>query len=178
MKSFYDFNAVDIEGRVVPMAGFRGQVVLLVNVASECGFTPQYKELEALFKKYESQGFVVLGFPCNQFGRQEPGSNAEIQKFCSLHFRTTFPMFSKVDVNGAATHPLFQFLKAAKPGLLGTQAIKWNFTKFLIDREGRVVNRFSPRETPLSFESSVRSLLDQSGKDPIERTKRRDQTSP
>src|SRR5689334_13676868 len=147
-KNVYDFTARAIDGKELPLAEFRGKALLIVNVASQCGFTPQYPGLETLHEKYKDQGFAVLGFPCNQFGGQEPGSDAEIKTFCEASFGVKFPMFSKVDVNGPEAHPLFQYLVEAKPGLLGTKAIKWNFTKFLIDRHGNPVERFAPNVKP------------------------------
>jgi glutathione peroxidase len=134
-------------------------VILVVNTASKCGFTPQYEGLEALYRKYRAKGFAVLGFPCNQFGAQEPGDASEIAQFCSRTFDVTFPMFAKIDVNGPNAHPLFAFLKAEEPGVLGTEAIKWNFTKFLVDRNGAVVARFAPTTTPRELESDIEKLL-------------------
>ena len=134
-------------------------VVLVVNTASKCGFTPQYDGLEKLYEKYRERGFVVLGFPCNQFGAQEPGDEAEIAQFCSLKFNVSFPMFAKIDVNGESTHPLYQFLKAEKPGLLSTEGIKWNFTKFLVDRSGKVVERYAPTTKPEDLNEAVEALL-------------------
>src|SRR5687767_3141901 len=138
---------------------FRGKTLLIVNVASRCGFTPQYAGLEALYRKYRDRGFVVLGFPCNQFGAQEPGSEAEIAAFCSSTYDVTFPMFAKVDVNGADAHPLYQHLKSAKPGLLGTEGIKWNFTKFLVNGKGEVVERYAPKDTPESLDTAISSAM-------------------
>ena len=140
------------------MDRFRGQVLLIVNVASECGMTPQYAGLETLYRKYQSHGFSVVGFPCNQFGGQEPGTNAEIAAFCSEKYDVSFPMFSKVNVNGDDAHPLFEFLKTQQRGLLGTTAIKWNFTKFLVDRNGKVVARFGPTDTPAQIEPAIERL--------------------
>lgn len=147
-KSVYDFTVKGIDGKDVALSKYSGQVLLIVNVASQCGFTSQYKGLEALYKKYQSKGFSVLGFPCNQFGEQEPGSEQEIQQFCELNYQVTFPLFSKIDVNGANAHPLFQFLKESQPGILGTEGIKWNFTKFLIGKNGECIKRFSPKTNP------------------------------
>jgi glutathione peroxidase len=158
MASVYDFTASGIDGRDVPLAEFQGQVLLIVNVASRCGFTPQYAVLEQLHRKYHAQGFSVLGFPCDQFLHQEPGSDEEIKNFCSLSYDVTFPLFAKIHVNGPQTHPLFAYLKQTQRGLLGTGTIKWNFTKFLIDREGRAVRRFSPR-TVLKLEPAIQPLL-------------------
>jgi glutathione peroxidase len=137
------------------MAEFRGQALLIVNVASECGFTPQYAGLERLYRTYHARGFSVLGFPCDQFGHQEPGANAAIARFCADTYDVTFPMFAKIDVNGAAAHPLFRWLKSQRKGILGTEAIKWNFTKFLVSRHGDVVNRFGPADTPDAIERQL-----------------------
>jgi glutathione peroxidase len=158
MTCVYDFTATGIDGQEISLADFRGQVLLIVNVASRCGFTPQYSVLEELYRKYQPQGFAVLGFPCDQFLHQEPGNEAEIKNFCSLTYDVTFPLFARVHVNGAQTHPLFVHLKAAQRGLLGTGAIKWNFTKFLINRQGRAVQRFSPR-TVDKLEPAIQNLL-------------------
>jgi glutathione peroxidase len=159
MASIYDFSVNDIHGKPVALSRYKGKVLLIVNVASKCGFTPQYKGLEALYEKLHAKGLEVLGFPCNQFGAQEPGSESEIASFCELNYGVTFPMFAKVDVNGDAAAPLYRHLKSAKPGLLGTEAIKWNFTKFLVDRKGNVVARFAPNDTPESIEKDVEALL-------------------
>jgi glutathione peroxidase len=148
-----------LDGTEAPLADYRGKVLLIVNVASRCGFTPQYTGLEALYRKYRDRGFEVLGFPCNQFGAQEPGSEAEIGSFCSSTYDVTFPMFGKIDVNGADAHPLYQHLKNARPGLLGTEGIKWNFTKFLVDRQGEVVARYAPKDSPESLDSAIAALL-------------------
>jgi glutathione peroxidase len=158
--SLYDIDATTIEGESRSLAAYRGKTLLIVNVASRCGFTPQYTGLEALYRKYKDQGLVVLGFPCNQFGRQEPGAEAEIQQFCASTYHVTFPLFAKVDVNGPATHPLYRLLKSARPGLLGTEAIKWNFTKFLVNARGEVMARYAPSDTPERIESAVAALLD------------------
>jgi len=146
-KTLHDFTAKNIKGEDVPLAQWKGKYILVVNVASQCGFTPQYKGLEQL---YQSMGekLVVLGFPCNQFGKQEPGDEAEIQGFCDLNYGVTFPLFAKVDVNGENAHPVYQFLKEERPGILGTEAIKWNFTKFLVDPQGQVMKRYAPTDTP------------------------------
>ena len=157
--SLYDISAKRLDGSSADLAQYRGQVLLIVNVASRCGFTPQYAGLEALYRKYRDRGFVVLGFPCNQFGAQEPGSEAEIGSFCSSTYDVSFPMFAKVDVNGADAHPLYQHLKSAKPGILGTEGIKWNFTKFLVDRKGQVVDRYPPIIDPKAMESAIEALL-------------------
>jgi glutathione peroxidase len=160
MSLLYDFTANDIDGRARSLAEFAGIVVLVVNVASHCGFTPQYAGLEALWRKHRAAGFAVLGFPCDQFGHQEPGSETEIKQFCSLRYDVTFPLFAKIDVNGAGAHPLYRWLKHEQSGLLGTEAIKWNFTKFLIDRTGRVVKRYAPLDTPERVEKDVVDLLE------------------
>ena len=157
--SLYDIDVRTIEGETQPLGAYRGKTLLIVNVASQCGFTPQYAGLEALFRKYKEQGLVVLGFPCNQFGRQEPGTEADIQNFCTSSYDVTFPLFAKIDVNGPATHPLYQRLKSSQPGLLGTQAIKWNFTKFLVNPRGDVVARYAPSDTPERIERDVASLV-------------------
>jgi glutathione peroxidase len=157
--SIYDISAKRLDGSSSDLAEFRGKTLLIVNVASRCGFTPQYAGLEALYRKYRDRGFVVLGFPCNQFGAQEPGSEAEIAAFCSSTYDVTFPMFAKVDVNGADAHPLYQHLKSAKPGLLGTEAIKWNFTKFLVNGKGEVVERYAPKDTPESLDTAISSAM-------------------
>ncbi|MEN9834619.1 MAG: hypothetical protein RL011_812 [Pseudomonadota bacterium] len=157
--SFYDFSAQSLDGKDVSMADYKGKVVLVVNVASKCGFTPQYTGLEELYKKYKDRGLVILGFPCNQFGNQEPGSSAEIKQFCSLNYPVSFPIFSKVEVNGDKAHPLYNFLKKEQTGLLGTEAVKWNFTKFLVDRSGKVVERFAPQTTPESIGPDIEKLL-------------------
>ena len=159
MKKFYDFSVKAIDGREVSLNEFAGKVVLIVNTASKCGFTPQYDGLEKLYEKYRERGFVVLGFPCNQFGAQEPGDEAEIAQFCSLKFNVSFPMFAKIDVNGESTHPLYQFLKAEKPGILSTEGVKWNFTKFLIDRSGKVVERYAPATKPEDLNEAIEALL-------------------
>ena len=159
MSTVHDFHARTIDGRDASLAEHAGKVLLIVNVASKCGFTPQYAGLEALYRKLGDQGFVVLGFPCDQFGHQEPGSEAEISQFCSLNYGVSFPMFAKVEVNGDAAHPLFRHLKSEARGLLGTEAIKWNFTKFLVDQQGRVVTRYAPQDKPEELEKDVVALL-------------------
>jgi glutathione peroxidase len=159
MTSIYDFSAEALDGTPKALADFRGKVLLVVNVASKCGFTPQYEGLEALHRAHAAQGFSVLGFPCNQFGHQEPGSEAEIATFCSATYGVSFPMFAKVDVNGPAAHPLYKFLKGEQKGLLGTEAIKWNFTKFLVDRTGQVTARFAPTTKPADIDADVVKLL-------------------
>ncbi|HZG84747.1 glutathione peroxidase [Paenibacillus sp.] len=158
--SVYDYSAVSIRGENVPLSRYEGNVLLIVNTASECGFTPQYKGLQELYEKYREQGLEVLGFPCNQFGGQEPGGEEQIASFCETNYGVTFPMFAKVDVNGDHAHPLFQYLKKEAPGVLGTQAIKWNFTKFLVDRKGEVVRRYASTDTPESLEADIRAALD------------------
>lgn len=159
MTSFYDFSATSIDGHTHTLADYRGHVVLVVNTASACGFTPQLEGLQQLHQRYADQGLVILGFPCNQFGQQDKGSNAEIASFCQRHYGVTFPMMSKVDVNGAHAHPLFTWLKAQAPGILGTEMIKWNFTKFLLGRDGRVLQRFAPRDTPQSLSTAIEAAL-------------------
>ncbi len=156
----YDFSARTIDGKQKKLADYRGQVLLVVNVASECGFTPQYAGLEALQRKFKARGFSVLGFPCNQFGGQEPGDEAEIKTFCESKYDVTFPLFAKIDVNGEHAHPLYRYLKAAEPGLLGSEAIKWNFTKFLVGRDGTVLERYAPKNTPERIEKDLLPLLD------------------
>jgi glutathione peroxidase len=159
MASVYDFAVDDIHGKSVPLSRYRDKVLLIVNTASKCGFTPQYKGLEALHQKYQARGLVVLGFPCNQFGAQEPGTADEIASFCELNFGVTFPLLAKIDVNGDAAAPLYRHLKQAKPGLLGSEAIKWNFTKFLVDRKGNVVARFAPNTEPDALAGDIEKLL-------------------
>ena len=158
-KTVHDFEAQDITGTWRSLGDYRGKVLLIVNVASRCGFTPQYAGLEALQQKYGDRGFSVLGFPCNQFGAQEPGDEAEIQAFCRTTYEVSFPLFAKVEVNGANAHPVYRHLKGERPGLLGTEAIKWNFTKFLVDREGQVVKRYAPKDAPATLEADIESLL-------------------
>jgi glutathione peroxidase len=157
--SIYDIEVTTLNGETKTLEDMRGKVMLIVNTASKCGFTPQYKGLEALHEAHAAEGLAILGFPCNQFGGQEPGTEAEIGEFCELNYGVRFPMHAKVDVNGDATHPLFQKLKQESPGLFGSEAIKWNFTKFLVDREGRVVERFAPQTTPEKLEAQIESLL-------------------
>jgi glutathione peroxidase len=159
MTTLYDFTVNDIEGHPVPLDRYKGKVLLVVNTASKCGFTPQYKGLETLYRKYRDRGLEVLGFPCNQFGGQEPGSEQEIATFCETNYDVTFPMFAKIDVNGDKAAPLYRYLKHEKPGLLGSEAIKWNFTKFLVDRAGSVVARFAPNDAPESLEPDVAKAL-------------------
>jgi len=158
MGSFYDFTATSLAGEDVPLRRFEGQVLLIVNTASACGFTPQYRGLEALYRELAPRGFAVLGFPCNQFGGQEPGTASEIDAFCTGKYDISFPMFAKIEVNGAAAHSLYKFLRSEKSGLLGS-AIKWNFTKFLVDRSGRVVSRHAPTTTPEALKKEIEALL-------------------
>lgn len=159
MSTVYDFSAKRLGGEETSLEDFRGTVLLIVNVASKCGFTPQYEGLEALYRTYAPKGFAVLGFPCNQFGAQEPGDAGEIAQFCSLTYDVTFPLFDKIEVNGAGAHPLYEFLKREQKGILGTEPIKWNFTKFLIDREGQVVGRFAPTTKPSEITPEIERLL-------------------
>ena len=159
MSSIFDFSATTIDGDEQSLAAYRGKAMLIVNVASKCGFTPQYTGLQALHDKYRGQGFVVLGFPCDQFGHQEPGDEAEIRSFCSLNYDVDFPLFAKIDVNGANAHPLYRYLKREAKGLLGSETIKWNFTKFLVDKDGEVVRRYAPTDTPESIDKDVAKLL-------------------
>jgi len=155
----YDIPVTTLDGKPGTLAGYRGKVLLIVNVASACGFTPQYRGLEALYRRYKSEGLEVLGFPCNQFGRQEPGDPEEIRSFCSLTYDVTFPLFAKLEVNGANAHPLYTFLKAERPGILGSGPIKWNFTKFLVGRDGAVLDRYAPTTTPEAMEGAVQAAL-------------------
>jgi glutathione peroxidase len=157
--SVYAFSAKTLDGADKSLSDFEGQVLLIVNVASKCGFTPQYEGLEALYRRYKDRGFSVLGFPCNQFGAQEPGDAAEIANFCSLTYGVDFPMFAKVEVNGPGAAPLYEYLKKEKTGLLGSEGIKWNFTKFLIGRDGEVVDRFAPTVKPQDMASAIEKLL-------------------
>lgn len=157
--SIYEMTAKDIEGHELSLASLQGRVLLIVNVASRCGFTPQYAGLEKLQRQYADRGLTVLGFPCDQFGHQEPGNEAEIRNFCQTQYDVSFPMFSKIEVNGAGAHPLYAYLKSQAKGVLGTEAIKWNFTKFLIDREGRVVKRYAPQDKPEDLASDIEALL-------------------
>jgi glutathione peroxidase len=157
--SLYDFKVKNIEGLEKSLKDYEGKVLLVVNVASQCGFTPQYKQLEEIYKKYKDQGFEVLAFPCNQFKQQEPGNEADIKSFCEMNFGVSFPLFAKVDVNGKNEHPLFAQLKKDLPGILGTQMIKWNFTKFLIDRNGHPFSRYAPKDNPLDMSGDIEKLL-------------------
>ena len=157
--NIYEIPVKDIEGRSRTLAEHRDRVLLIVNVASKCGFTPQYEGLEALYRKHRARGLTILGFPCDQFMHQEPGNEAEIKEFCSLTYDVTFPMFAKIEVNGENTDPLYAFLKEEQPGLLGSQAIKWNFTKFLVDKQGKVTARFAPTTKPADLEAEIEKLL-------------------
>jgi glutathione peroxidase len=157
--SLYDISARTIDGRTQSLSDYRGRTLLIVNVASQCGYTPQYGGLEALYREFKDRGFAVLGFPCNQFGSQEPGSDADITSFCSTTYNVTFPMFAKVEVNGPAAHPLFRLLKSSRKGLLRTESIKWNFTKFLVDQQGNVLRRYGPGDTPESIRADLLELL-------------------
>ncbi len=158
MSSIYDFTAKSLAGEKVPLRRFEGQVLLIVNTASACGFTPQYRGLEALHQQFSPRGFAVLGFPCNQFGAQEPGDAGQIATFCETNYAITFPMFNKIDVNGGNEHPLYKYLKHEKSGLLG-RSIKWNFTKFLVDRSGKVVGRYAPTDRPEGLKKQIEALL-------------------
>jgi glutathione peroxidase len=155
----YGIPVMTIDGEAVTLDRYRGKVMLIVNVASRCGFTPQYEGLEALYRKYKGRGFVVLGFPCNQFGRQEPGTEAEIRGFCAERYGVTFPLFAKIDVNGRNAHPLYRYLKSAKKGLLGLETIAWNFTKFLVDRDGNVLRRYGSRRKPEAIDKDVAAVV-------------------
>jgi len=161
MASVYDFEALGIDGKKVALKKFKGQVLLIVNTASACGFTPQFAGLEKLHETYAKRGLVVLGFPCNQFGEQDAGSNGEIASFCQVNYGVTFPMMAKIDVNGAGAHPLYQWLCKEAPGLLGSKAIKWNFTKFLVGRDGAVIKRYAPTDTPESLVRDIETALGQ-----------------
>jgi glutathione peroxidase len=159
MPTVYDFSAQTIDGKTRKLADYRGKVLLVVNTASKCGFTPQYKGLEAVYEKFKDRGFAVLGFPCNQFGAQEPGQESEIAEFCEMNYGVSFPMFAKVDVNGDGAHPLFKHLTSAKKGLLGSEAIKWNFTKFLVGKDGAVIERYAPTTTPEAIVKDIEKAL-------------------
>jgi len=159
MKTFYDFTVQNISGKSISLSKYKNKVVLVVNVASKCGYTPQYEGLEKLYKKYKAHGFEVLGFPCNQFRNQEPGSAKEIQNFCKVNYGVTFPLFAKIDVNGANADPLYVYLKKEAPGFMGTESIKWNFTKFLIDKKGNVVKRYGSSTKPKEIASDIEKLL-------------------
>jgi len=157
--NLYEFTVTTIDGQTETLEQYRGQVLLIVNVASKCGFTPQYSGLETLYRRYREKGFAVLGFPCDQFAHQEPGSETEIKNFCTLSYDVTFPLFAKIEVNGSGVHPLYEHLKKARPGLFGSEAIKWNFTKFLVDREGAVLQRYAPGDTPEKIEAEIREIV-------------------
>ena len=159
MASIYDFSATTIDDKEQSLSAYRGKTLLIVNVASKCGFTPQYEGLEKLYRDDRERGLVVLGFPCDQFGHQEPGDADEIKNFCSLNYDVTFPMFAKIEVNGANTHPLYKLLKKEAKGLLGSEAIKWNFTKFLVDKSGNVVRRYAPTDKPESIGKDIEAML-------------------
>lgn len=159
MNTVYSFQATRLDGESISLESFKGRLLLIVNTASRCGFTPQYQGLESLYQAFKDQGFTVLGFPCNQFGQQEPGDSAEISDFCATNFGVSFPLFEKIEVNGQHAHPLFQYLKAAAPGVLGTKAIKWNFTKFLVGRDGKVINRYPSMTTPESIRKDIQRYL-------------------
>ena len=159
MSSVYDFEALNIQGQLIGLGDFKGKALLIVNTASACGFTPQFAGLEALHQEYGSKGLVVLGFPCNQFGAQDKGSNDEISSFCQLNYGVSFPMMAKIEVNGGGAHPLYQWLAGEAPGLLGTKAIKWNFTKFLVGKDGKVLKRYAPTDTPASLAKDIEAAL-------------------
>ncbi|MEM0514879.1 glutathione peroxidase [Pseudoalteromonas sp. YIC-827] len=157
--TIYEFSATNNRGEEVSLSAYKGKVMLIANTASKCGFTPQYQGLNDLYKDLQAKGLVVLGFPCNQFGEQEPGSDSEISEFCELNYGVSFPIMSKIDVNGADAHPLFDYLKAQAPGLLGTKKIKWNFTKFLVDQNGKVLKRYAPLTKPEAIRADIEALL-------------------
>lgn len=159
IQSLFDFTVKDANNNDFPMNQLKGKATLIINVASKCGFTPQYKGLELLYKEYKSQGLNVIGFPCNQFGAQEPGNNQEIQQFCSLNYDVTFPIMSKVEVNGSNAAPIYEWMKASAPGILGTEAIKWNFTKFLIGKDGQVLGRYAPQTDPKEISMDIQKAL-------------------
>ena len=159
IKSIFNFSCKDVNGKEINLSNYSGKVILIVNTASKCGFTPQYKGLQELHRNYSNQDFEILGFPCNQFANQEPGTDQEIAEFCNINYEITFPIFSKIKVNGPSAHPLFKYLTSEKPGLLGTNSIKWNFTKFLINRNGEPVKRFSSKTTPKEKSSEILDLL-------------------
>lgn len=159
-SEFHSFSVKDANEKPVSLSEYKGKVVLIVNVASKCGFTPQYEGLEALYKKYKDKGFVILGFPSNQFGAQEPGTNEDIQKFCKVNYGVTFPVMAKVNVNGSDAIPLYKWLKSSAPGVLGTEAIKWNFTKFLVGRDGQVIHRYAPKTKPEELEKPIENALE------------------
>lgn len=158
-NKFHEFTVKDASNKDYPLAQYKGQVTLVVNVASKCGYTPQYKGLESIYREFKNQGFTILGFPCNQFGAQEPGTNEDIQQFCSLTYDVSFPVLAKVNVNGSDAAPIYQWLKASAPGILGTEAIKWNFTKFLIGKNGEVLNRYAPQTEPKEIAADIQKAL-------------------
>ncbi len=157
--SIYDYSATNIRGEEVSLSDYRGNVMLIVNTASKCGFTPQFEGLETLYNDLREQGLIILGFPCNQFGSQDPGADGEIEEFCQLNYGVSFPMFSKIEVNGGGTHPLFKYLKSEAKGTMGSKSIKWNFTKFLVDREGNVVRRYGSVDKPSAIKKDIEALL-------------------
>ncbi len=157
--SIYHFEVKNIQGETLPLETYQGKVLLIVNTASKCGFTSQYDGLEKIYKEYHAQGLEILGFPCNQFGAQEPGSEAEIASFCQLNYGVSFPMFAKIDVNGSHSHPLYDYLKTQAPGLLGSKDVKWNFTKFLVDANGKVIKRYAPQDSPESIGRELKKYL-------------------
>lgn len=159
MTTAFDFTVNDIHGKPVKLADYKGKVLLIVNTASKCGFTPQYKGLQALHTRFQNQGLVVLGFPCNQFGSQEPGTSDEISSFCEVNFGVTFPLFAKIDVNGGDAAPLYKHLKEAAPGILGSEGIKWNFTKFLVSRDGNTIKRYAPTDKPEAIAADIETML-------------------
>ena len=159
MSELYNISVKDIDMNSVDLRTYEGKTLLIVNVASKCGFTPQYKDLQNLYEKYQEQGLEVLGFPCNQFGAQEPGTNEEVKSFCDLNYNVSFKMFDKIDVNGSNASPLFKYLKHESPGIMGTEAVKWNFTKFLVNKDGQVVKRFAPKDSESEIESELQKIL-------------------